>query len=245
VNIKPFTGPGSTPVRRRFWDDALSAVLSARKLAGQQTSVAEHWGAGTIINYIQEPRTPGLCPGGNINIEDWFNVITVTIAWDVTCDFACTCIQSGSLSRTYTRINVIDTSFVPGGVHPEVDVDSQFAIWQNDVSGACNIFLTPQRFGSGPFPPGDLQAYGDILVNHPLHPDDPSNFSLGDSSPTIHNAIPGCGHDFNDGTFPPVPDEVFPSLAAFLGTHVYTQTVAPGSPGSIITWEASLTISIS
>jgi hypothetical protein len=64
MNIKPFTGSGSTPTRRKFWDDALSAVLSARKLAGQHTTVDEHWGAGTIINYIQEPSQRHAVIGG-------------------------------------------------------------------------------------------------------------------------------------------------------------------------------------
>ncbi len=50
MNLEPFTGPGSTPSRRRFWDKITQAVIASQKVAGENVTVAEHQGAGTIIN---------------------------------------------------------------------------------------------------------------------------------------------------------------------------------------------------
>ncbi len=50
MNLKPFTGPGSTPSRRRFWDNAVQAVVASQKLAGRFVTVDEHPGKGTVIN---------------------------------------------------------------------------------------------------------------------------------------------------------------------------------------------------
>ncbi len=48
--IKPFTGPGSTASRRRFWDQVTDAIESSRKLAGRNVTIDEHPGKGTVIN---------------------------------------------------------------------------------------------------------------------------------------------------------------------------------------------------
>ncbi len=50
MNLEPFTGPGSTPSRRRFWDKVTAYVIAAQKVAGRNVSVAEHQGKGTLIN---------------------------------------------------------------------------------------------------------------------------------------------------------------------------------------------------
>ncbi len=50
MNLKSFTGPGSTPSRRRFWDKAVSAVIASQKLAGRFVTIDEHPGKGTVIN---------------------------------------------------------------------------------------------------------------------------------------------------------------------------------------------------
>lgn len=64
MKLEPFTKPGSTPSRRRFWDAARLAVLSARKLQGHNITVEEHEGAGTIINALWDRGRfggPGAC----------------------------------------------------------------------------------------------------------------------------------------------------------------------------------------
>ncbi len=48
--MKSFTGPGSTPSRRRFWDQVTEAVNASRKIAGRHVTVSEHEGKGTLIN---------------------------------------------------------------------------------------------------------------------------------------------------------------------------------------------------
>ncbi len=50
MNLKPFTGPGSTPSRRRFWDNVTKAVIASQKLAGRFVTIDEHPGKGTIVN---------------------------------------------------------------------------------------------------------------------------------------------------------------------------------------------------
>ncbi len=50
MNLEPFTGPGSTPSRRRFWDKVAAAVNASQKVAGRSVTCDEHPGKGTIIN---------------------------------------------------------------------------------------------------------------------------------------------------------------------------------------------------
>ncbi len=50
MNLEPFTGPGSTPSRRRFWDKVTQVVIASQKVAGNNVSVDEHQGSGTVIN---------------------------------------------------------------------------------------------------------------------------------------------------------------------------------------------------
>ncbi len=50
MNLDSFTGPGSTPSRRRFWDEVTQAVIASQKVAGSNVSVEEHQGYGSIIN---------------------------------------------------------------------------------------------------------------------------------------------------------------------------------------------------
>lgn len=65
MNLKPFTGPGSTPSRRRFWDQVTNAVIASRKVAGRNVSVDEHPGKGSVINIADtsSSRHP-IGPGG-------------------------------------------------------------------------------------------------------------------------------------------------------------------------------------
>ncbi len=50
MNLKPFTGPGSTPSRRRFWDQVTEAVIASQKVAGHNVTTDEHEGMGTFVN---------------------------------------------------------------------------------------------------------------------------------------------------------------------------------------------------
>jgi hypothetical protein len=59
--LPPFTGPGSTPVRRSFWSDAFAAVMGSRKIAGRHVTVDEHPGKGSIINVERRAIAIGAC----------------------------------------------------------------------------------------------------------------------------------------------------------------------------------------
>lgn len=65
MNLEKFTGPGSTPSRRRFWNNARDTVISLQKVAGRNVSTDEHPGEGTVINIARDgggPPTPtGAC----------------------------------------------------------------------------------------------------------------------------------------------------------------------------------------
>ncbi len=72
MNLESFTGPGSTPSRRRFWDKVTQAVLDSQKRAGDNVSVDEHQGAGTVINVDRKAgagATDGACCG--VTSEDF------------------------------------------------------------------------------------------------------------------------------------------------------------------------------
>ncbi len=68
MNLAPFTGPGSTPSRRRFWDQVTQAVIASQKVAGRFVTVDEHPGKGSVINVANTssrrptpPVTSGAC----------------------------------------------------------------------------------------------------------------------------------------------------------------------------------------
>lgn len=50
MNVQPFKGPGSTPSRRRFWDQVAADVSGLTKQAGRNVTVSEHQGKGTFID---------------------------------------------------------------------------------------------------------------------------------------------------------------------------------------------------
>lgn len=64
MNLKPFKGPGSTPSRRRFWDTVTQAVIASQKVAGQNVTVDEHPGMGSVINVPDSHRGRGGGGGG-------------------------------------------------------------------------------------------------------------------------------------------------------------------------------------
>lgn len=64
MNLAPFRGLGSTPSRRRFWDEARDAVMSAQKVAGRNVTVDEHPGKGSVINVAESSTRRGGGGGG-------------------------------------------------------------------------------------------------------------------------------------------------------------------------------------
>jgi len=50
MQTQPFRGTGSTPARRRFWNDLYNQVRSLDKIAGKNVTINKHFGSGTVIN---------------------------------------------------------------------------------------------------------------------------------------------------------------------------------------------------
>ncbi len=93
MNLEPFTGPGSTPSRRRFWDKVTAAVIASQKLAGQFVTVDEHIGKGTVINVADtSTRRPTPPPGVCCDTE----TITIVFSDIVDCPSF-----SGDLNGSY------------------------------------------------------------------------------------------------------------------------------------------------
>lgn len=74
MNIERFSGPGSTPSRRRFWDSIVELVASEEKRPGDNVVVTEHQGYGSLIDVIpqraknQSGRTGACCVDGVCSI---------------------------------------------------------------------------------------------------------------------------------------------------------------------------------
>ena len=66
MNLEPFTGPGSTPSRRRFWDQVTKEVIASQKIAGRFVTVDEHPGKGTVINVDDTSARRGGGGGGGV-----------------------------------------------------------------------------------------------------------------------------------------------------------------------------------
>ncbi len=84
MNLDPFTGPGSTPSRRTFWDKVTQAVLASQKIAGENVTVDEHQGMGTLINVPNPNRRP--IPGGAFSCGVDLPTITISFSGVIDCD---------------------------------------------------------------------------------------------------------------------------------------------------------------
>src|SRR5258708_23048010 len=89
VTFDPFTGPGSTPARRRFWDNVMIAAHASRKLPGQNVKVYED-PTGSVISVPDSRKKGSECP-------------CLTVTFDsVLIDCACYVPPGGGLSQLYT-----------------------------------------------------------------------------------------------------------------------------------------------
>ncbi len=133
MNIEKFTGPGSTPARRQFWDSVSDAVELLRKAEGTNVSVAEHDGLGTVINFpdnLGQEQIGSCCIGVGFYYGSCFDGYTrsaceddpdVQGVWhaepcdDVDCIFACC---HGGLCTDETEAHCADI----GGIFQGLDV---------------------------------------------------------------------------------------------------------------------------
>ncbi len=99
MNLKPFTGPGSTPSRRRFWDKVTQAVIASQKVAGRFVTVDEHPGKGTVINVADNRRpTPTPPPPTGCPTSITFDGI----------EFCCSCVLPEGSNPIQFHEDIID-----------------------------------------------------------------------------------------------------------------------------------------
>ncbi len=107
MNLESFTGPGSTPSRRRFWDKVTQSVLASQKFEGKNVSVSEHQGMGTVVNVDRKSGSVTPPPLTCIDHPP-MDQITVTFSGIVPCP----CEGSGSESFLGTDLGGLNASFV-------------------------------------------------------------------------------------------------------------------------------------
>ncbi len=108
MNLDKFTGSGSTPSRRRFWDKVTDAVLSSQKLEGRNVSVQERQGQGTVINFTdQTPSSSGGCPPISVDV--------ITVTFSSVDAISCGCVdftfRNGYPSSQFNDIANINLSY--------------------------------------------------------------------------------------------------------------------------------------
>ncbi len=156
MNLDSFTGPGSTPSRRRFWDKITQAVIASQKVAGDNVSVSEHQGKGTLINVTRGRPSVGVC----------CTTETITIVFvDIVDCFGITGDLNGSfvLTETFPGSGIWEgagATYNAGFDVPTIITvqcnDGGFSIdYRDDLGGASVIFIT----GIIPVPPSltDIQ----------------------------------------------------------------------------------------
>lgn len=105
MDLEKFTGGGSTPSRRRFWDQAAQSVMSLQKIGGRNVTVDEHPGKGSVIN-IADTSARRAGPGPVLNCPTG-DTITVTFSDIVSCG----CLTDGTLSYMGTDLGGINAPF--------------------------------------------------------------------------------------------------------------------------------------
>ncbi len=102
--MESFKGEGSTPSRRRFWDQVTQTVNQSRKIAGRFVTVDEHYGKGSVINVAESAARRGSSPTLNCPTGD---TIMVTFSGIVSCG----CLTDGTLGYLGTDLGFINSAF--------------------------------------------------------------------------------------------------------------------------------------
>ncbi len=133
MNLAKFTGPGSTPSRRLFWDKAQATVVSLQKRKGRNVSIDERKGSGTVISIAPDRGTgTANCPTGD--------TVTVTFSGVLSCG----CLTGGGLSYLGTDLGGINAAFTLTRFSPtEFSFTASlfnFKRWSNvDCSGTPDV----------------------------------------------------------------------------------------------------------
>ncbi len=123
MNLDKFTGSGSTPSRRRFWDQVVDSVLASQKVEGKNVSVDERQG-GTVINVARNAGTASTCPTGD--------TVMVTFSGVESCG----CLSGGGQSFLGTDLGGINSAFTLTRFSPTefsfTDNLFNFKEWESD-----------------------------------------------------------------------------------------------------------------
>ncbi len=133
MNLDSFTGPGSTPSRRRFWDKVTQAVNASQKVAGRNVSIDEHQGMGTLINVTRERAAAGGC----CDTE----TITITFSGITMCSFL-----SGDLNGTFVLTESAPGSGLWQGVGNDYFIDPDPTPLASRIEVTCAPDGVPPRF---------------------------------------------------------------------------------------------------
>ncbi len=151
MNLDSFTGAGSTPSRRRFWDKVTLAINASQKTAGKNVSVAEHQGMGTLINVNRERGTtppdctncndlPPTNPSGppvHINITFALSgscndfTFSGSVAYDLDLGFG---LEGPVEGHNFCAHNILDNSFGD--------------FWTGNLTRTCTLDSSSQNFGT-------------------------------------------------------------------------------------------------
>lgn len=131
IELKPFTGPGSTPSRRRFWDRVQAAVMASQKVAGRHVTVAEHPGKGTVIN-VDDSR-------GRVPISGGGGAITCGVQRGITCDYTVA-------ADFYRSVATGDHCCLPVEIH------------MTAITGSEPVGFNPGDFPTGCSPRGGIKG---------------------------------------------------------------------------------------
>ena len=141
MKFERFSGPGSTPSRRRFWDQIYDYVAASRKLAGRNVSVSEHDDAGSVIDVADSlsKRHPAPTPPSSVCCPDESLTMEVTFTGIV----ACSPLEDISLNGTFTltRPDIFTTWTGTGGEFFYPD----FGVFPTELTLQCSgLGLTVQ-----------------------------------------------------------------------------------------------------
>ncbi len=130
--MKSFTGPGSTPSRRRFWDQVTDSVNASRKIAGRFVTVDEYPGKGSVINVPDSNRGRG-GGGGGATCPTPVTIQFSELTFDCGCTFFTQDLSTtfeiedeGNANGFVTTLNLGIHAFPACGDCPDGDGNDQF-----------------------------------------------------------------------------------------------------------------------
>ncbi len=160
MNLESFSGEGSTPSRRRFWDKVTQAVIASQKIAGKNVTCDEHQGTGTVVNVADNRRPTGACQitfsgitlctgcidgldlGFGQSINNLTETNSVNDTYPLSDDIICSSVPAlrggGAINRlNYDRWTTSPSCSGP----PDGNVDTPVSIFVRCVAGVWSVWM--------------------------------------------------------------------------------------------------------